>query len=112
MALSEDLRQLSRSQARGGIQPYRALPGGAEAAAAGAASRQLAGPQALQEPADGWEAEEQTLLLPGPGVVANAPAAAPAPGPWGVGGPLAMRTRSGRLSAKVGGGTTRVPLWC
>ncbi|KAI8472825.1 MAG: mitochondrial small ribosomal subunit Rsm22-domain-containing protein, partial [Monoraphidium minutum] len=119
LALTEDLQQLSRSAARGGIQPYRRLPGGAEAAAA-AAGRQLPG-------GGGWEDPRAAPRRLGPGGGGAAEGAlvpaqqsggggggggggAPAPLGWGDaagfggggGGDLmSMRTRSGRVSAQA-----------
>lgn len=101
LALSQGLQQLSRSQARGGIHPYRALPGGTEAAAASAqaAAAQLA-------PGSSWQDDhdEAANLLPAPSAAAaDGSLAVPQWGPGvSAGRSLALRTRSGRLSSQVG----------
>jgi hypothetical protein len=118
LALSEGLQRLSRSAARGGIQPYRALPGGAEAAAASLAAaatrQQLLGP-AAGALVPSWGAAGAPLAPAGQG---RGPAARESlavaewgkdatPGSeWGVlrSLPPAAHTRSGRLKAQVRSG--------
>ncbi|GBF95535.1 hypothetical protein Rsub_08516 [Raphidocelis subcapitata] len=106
LALSRHLQQLSRSPARGGLRPYRQLPGGAEAAAAarlapgGAGSGTAAAGGPLQQllPARGRDGD---ALAPVQALGPAAAAAELAVAEWAADAVSYAHRRSGRLSGKA-----------